>query len=101
VPGLRQLTPIDTPMVPFALAGMAAWLVAWGVLALLRGTLEAHGHQEWLTVCWTGFLLGLPGLATMVVHDRGRRRRAAARRAGTGQLDQDSSTPSTSISPSS
>jgi hypothetical protein len=75
---LRQLEPPDLPMVPFALAGMAVWAVVGLVLLGFRTTLEAHGHGEWLTICLAGFLVGLPGLATMAVHDRNRRRRRAA-----------------------
>jgi hypothetical protein len=63
------------PMVPFALGGMGVWLVALLVLLPLRGTLEAHGHGNWIAVCVAGFLVGLPGLAWMLVHDANRRRR--------------------------
>ena len=75
---LRQLEPPDLPMVPFALSGMAIWAVVGLVMLGFRSTLEAHGHGNWLTICLAGFLVGLPGLAIMVVHDRNRRRRRAA-----------------------
>ncbi len=72
--------PLDPPMVPFALVGMGVWLVL-GVVALAgHGWLTAHHHQNWLWICVAGFLLGLPGLAMMSVHDRNRRIRR--RRAG-------------------
>jgi hypothetical protein len=56
-------------MVPFALAGMAAFAVATLIV------LVAHGPHRWLTIGVAGFLLGFPGLAVMIVHDRNRRRR--------------------------
>ncbi len=65
-------------MVPFALVGMAVWAVAGLVLLLARDWLERHGHTNWLWICLAGFLLGLPGLAIMLRHDSGRRRRRAA-----------------------
>jgi hypothetical protein len=74
----RQLEPPDLPMVPFALGGMAVWAILGLVLLAFRSTLDAHGHDEWLTICLAGFLVGLPGLAMMIVHDRNRRRRRAA-----------------------
>ena len=46
------------------------------VLALL---IFARSHTTWLWICLAGFLLGLPGLATMIVHDRHRRERTFAR----------------------
>jgi hypothetical protein len=59
-------------MVPFALAGMAAWAVA-GLLVVL---LDAP--TDWRWICLAGFLLGIPGLLTMLVHDRNRARRRAS-----------------------
>ncbi|NGM12537.1 DUF2530 domain-containing protein [Verrucosispora sp. CWR15] len=70
--------PLDPPMVPFALAGMAAWAVAGLVLLLLRDRLVAAGHENWLWICLAGFLWGFPGLAVMMRHDANRRRRRAA-----------------------
>jgi hypothetical protein len=71
----RQLAPLDLPMVPFVLSGMLGWLIAGLVLLAFRHSLSEHGREGWLTICLTGFLLGLPGLALMLVHDRNRRRR--------------------------
>jgi len=67
-------------MVPFALGGMAVWAIVGLVLLAIRPTLATHGQENWITICFTGFLLGLPGLAVMLVHDRNRRRRRAAAR---------------------
>jgi len=66
-----RIEPLDPPMVPFALAGLAAFAVA-GVIVLL-----AHGPTDWLRICVAGFLCGIPGLLTMLRHDRNRRRRRA------------------------
>jgi hypothetical protein len=63
--------PLDPPMVPFALGGMAAFAVA-GLIVLLAG-----GPGEWLWICVAGFLCGIPGLLTMLRHDANRRRRRA------------------------
>jgi hypothetical protein len=86
--------PLDPPMVPFALAGMALWAVAGLAMLPFRDTLQAHGHGNWLAICLAGFLWGFPGLAVMMRHDANRRRRQAAERGG--QADQDSD--STSLS---
>jgi hypothetical protein len=56
-------------MVPVALAGLAAWAVA-GLIVLAAG-----GPTQWLRICLAGFVIGLPGLAIMVGHDRRRARR--------------------------
>ena len=74
----RRPRPIDPPMVPFALGGMAGFAVAGLILLLFRDTLAEHGHENWLWICLAGFLLGFPGTATMIVHDRHRRRRRAS-----------------------
>jgi hypothetical protein len=66
-------------MVPFALAGMIIWALAGLILLAIRPTLVAHGHENWLSVCLAGFLLGLPGLAVMLRHDANRRRRRTTR----------------------
>ena len=66
-----RIEPLDPPMVPFTLAGMAAFAVA-GVVLLLVGT-----RREWLWTCLAGVLLGIPGLLTMLRHDANRRRRRA------------------------
>ena len=58
-------------MVPFAVAGLAGFVVAALVVWL------ADGPDRWLRTCIAGFLVGIPGLITMIVHDRHRRRRRA------------------------
>jgi hypothetical protein len=58
-------------MVPFAVGGLAGFLVAALIVWL------ADGPDRWLQICVTGFLLGIPGLITMIIHDRNRRRRRA------------------------
>jgi hypothetical protein len=63
--------PLDPPMVPFALGGMAAFAIA-GVIVLIAG-----GPDEWRWICLAGFLWGIPGLLTMLRHDANRRRRRA------------------------
>jgi drug/metabolite transporter (DMT)-like permease len=69
--------PLDPPMVPFALAGLGAFLLAGLVGLIFRDWLADHGHTDWLWICLGGFLVGLPGLATMIRHDRHRRARRA------------------------
>lgn len=69
------LRPLDPPMVPFALGGMALWALAGVVLLLVRDRLADHGHTNWLWICLAGFLWGLPGLAVMLRHDANRRAR--------------------------
>jgi uncharacterized membrane protein len=66
-----RVEPLDPPMVPFAVGGMAGFAVAALVVWL------AHGPDRWLDICIAGFLVGIPGLITMVVHDRRRRQRRA------------------------
>ena len=63
--------PPDPPMVPFALAGTAAFVLA-GIVLLVAGAPES-----WLWTCLAGTLWGGPGLVTMLRHDRARRRRRA------------------------
>lgn len=73
-----RIEPLDPPMVPFALAGMAAFAIAGLVLLVFfRDWLSAHGHTSWLWICLAGFLIGIPGLITMLMHDANRRRRRA------------------------
>jgi hypothetical protein len=74
-----KLEPPDLPMVPFAAGGMAVWAVVGLILLPFRSTLDANGHGSWIAICVAGFLVGLPGLALMLVHDRNRRRRRASR----------------------
>jgi hypothetical protein len=66
-----RIEPLDPPMVPFALGGMAAFAIA-GVILLLAG-----GPTDWQWICLAGFLAGIPGLLTMLRHDANRRRRRA------------------------
>jgi hypothetical protein len=66
-----RVEPLDPPMVPFAVAGMAAFAIAAVIVWL------ANGPDDWLEICVAGFLLGIPGLITMIVHDRNRRHRRA------------------------
>jgi len=66
-----RVEPLDPPMVPFAVGGMLGFAVAAGVVWL------AHGPDRWLNICVAGFLVGIPGLITMIVHDRHRRSRRA------------------------
>jgi hypothetical protein len=80
-PGLRQIKPLDPPMVPFVLIGMAIWALLAGVLLPLRASLDAHGHGDWIRICIAGFIVALPGLGLMIIHDRNRQRRRAAARA--------------------
>ncbi len=56
-------------MVPFAIAGLAAFAVA-ALICLL-----ADAPDDWLDTSVAGFLVGIPGLITMIVHDRNRKRR--------------------------
>ncbi|NYT95210.1 DUF2530 domain-containing protein [Salinispora sp. H7-4] len=73
----RRTEPLDPPMVPFALAGMAGWAIAGVVLLFFRDQLVDTGREGWLWTCLAGFLLGLPGLAVMMRYDSHRRRRRA------------------------
>ncbi len=68
-----NLAPLDLPMVPFVIGGMIIWLVIGLVLLGFRDSLVEQGREQWLIICLTGFLVGLPGLALMLVHDRNRR----------------------------
>ncbi|MEV0454715.1 DUF2530 domain-containing protein [Catellatospora methionotrophica] len=54
-------------MAVFALVGL--------VLLFFRDWLSANGHESWLWICAAGVVWGLPGLATMIVHDRHRKAR--------------------------
>jgi hypothetical protein len=66
VPDQRPPPPLDPPMVPFVLAGLALWAVAGLVLLLV------DAPADWRWTCLAGFILGLPGLAVMIMHDRRR-----------------------------
>jgi hypothetical protein len=69
--------PLDPPMTPFAVVGILLWSVAALMMLAFRDRLNDAGHGTWLPICVAGALWGLPGLATMLVHDRNRRRRRA------------------------
>ncbi len=66
-----RVEPLDPPMVPFAVGGLAAFALAALVVWL------ADGPDRWLQISVAGFLVGVPGLITMLIHDRNRRRRRA------------------------
>jgi drug/metabolite transporter (DMT)-like permease len=72
-----QPEPLDPPMVPFAVAGIAAWAVAGLVLLPFHGWLSRHNHTNWLWTCVAGVLLGFVGLALMIRRDARRRPPAA------------------------
>lgn len=63
--------PLDPPMVPFALAGVAAFAVAL-LITWLTGAPAAT-----VQICLAGLVWGIPGTLTMVMHDRNRKRRRA------------------------
>jgi hypothetical protein len=69
MPPNRELAPLDPPMVPFAVGGLAVWAVAGLIL------LAAGAPDDWVRICLAGFLVGFPGLAVMIKHDANRRRR--------------------------
>jgi hypothetical protein len=73
-----QVKPLDPPMIPFAVVGIVVWAVVALIFLALHGTLTAHGHGSWTRIAVAGFIWGFPGLATMVVHDRNRKRRRAS-----------------------
>lgn len=66
-----RVEPLDPPMIPFAVAGLAGFVVA-GLIVWLAG-----GPDRWLEICLAGFLVGIPGLITMIIHDRNRKVRRA------------------------
>ena len=72
-----QPKPLDPPMVPFALAGIALWIVAVLIMLPFRDDLADAGHGNWFGIAVAGAIWGIPGLLTMVVHDRNRKRRRA------------------------
>jgi uncharacterized membrane protein len=82
--------PLDPPMVPFAIVGIALWIIAALIMLPFRDELTRNGHGNWFTIAIAGALWGIPGLLTMVVHDRNRRRRRA--RAADGSARTDAST---------
>ena len=74
---LKQIKPLDPPMVPFVLVGMAIWGLLALILLPFRDQLNAHGHGEWIRICIAGIIVALPGLGIMIIHDRNRKRRRA------------------------
>jgi hypothetical protein len=72
------MKPLDPPTVPFAVGGIVLWAVIGLILLPFRHSLAAHGHENWLWICLAGFLVGFPGLLTMIRHDRYRQIRHAA-----------------------
>ena len=58
-------------MVPFAVGGLAGFVGAALIVWL------AGGPDRWLQTCVAGFLVGIPGLITMIIHDRHRKQRRA------------------------
>lgn len=72
---LRRLTPLDPPMLPFAVAGTVLWLVLGLVLLAMRPTLAQGGKEDWPIICLAGAGFGLVGIVVMAIHDRRRPRR--------------------------
>jgi hypothetical protein len=70
VAGRPQLTPLDPPMLPFAVGGTVIWALVGLVLLPWR-----HSHESWLWTCVAGVAAGLVGIAVMLRHDANRRRR--------------------------
>ena len=66
---MSQLKPLDPPMVPYAVGGIVAFVIAGLVVWI------ADGPQRWVQICVAGVLWGLVGLASMIRHDRNRRAR--------------------------
>ena len=72
VTGTRPpVEPLDPPMVPFVLGGLAVFALT-GVVLLIAG-----GPRAWLWICLSGLLWGIVGLLWMLRHDADRRRRRA------------------------
>jgi Protein of unknown function (DUF2530) len=71
----KQIAPLDLPMVPFVLTGMAVWLVLALLCLIFKDTLDAQGRGQWLSICVAGFVVAIPGLGLMIIHDRNRARR--------------------------
>jgi hypothetical protein len=66
-------------MVPFVLTGMAVWLVLAILCLIFKDTLDAQGRGQWLSICVAGFVVAIPGLGLMIIHDRNRARRRPGR----------------------
>lgn len=54
-------------MVPYAIGGIVAFTIAALIIWI------AGGPTPWLQICVAGALWGIPGLLTMIVHDRNRK----------------------------
>jgi hypothetical protein len=61
-------------MTPLAVGGTVLWLIAGAVMTLFADDLAASGRSWWIDCAWWGAAVGIPGIITMVVHDRRRRR---------------------------
>jgi hypothetical protein len=61
---MPQVKPLDPPMVPFAVVGIAVWAVV-GLVVLI---FFPDGHENVLWTCLAGFLLGLCGYALAARH---------------------------------
>ncbi|WP_433224315.1 DUF2530 domain-containing protein [Dactylosporangium sp. CS-047395] len=79
-------------MVPFAVVGIALWIIALLVMLPFRDDLAAHGHGNWFGIAVAGAIWGIPGLTAMVVHDRNRRRRRAREQAASDSFKTDAPT---------
>ncbi len=66
---MSQLKPLDPPMVPYAMGGIIAFVIA-GLVVWVAG-----GPDRWLQICLAGVLWGFVGLAAMIRHDRNRKGR--------------------------
>lgn|GEM_PF-3089548 len=66
---------VDFPMTPLALGGTAAWLIAAGIMWFFSAELAATDRSWWIHCALWGAAMGIPGTITMIVHDRGRKRR--------------------------
>jgi hypothetical protein len=66
---VSQLKSLDPPMVPYAMGGIIAFIIAGLVVWI------ADGPGRWMQICVAGVLWGLVGLAAMIRHDRNRQTR--------------------------
>jgi hypothetical protein len=63
---VSELKPPDPPMVPYAMGGIIAFVIA-GLVVWIAG-----GPERWVQICVAGVLWGLVGLVSMIQHDRKR-----------------------------
>lgn len=70
---MSEQQPLDPPMVPFAIGGIAIFALAAGAVWIF------DGPRGWLEICLAGFAWGFVGLAVMIRHDRRRKARRGAR----------------------